>query len=433
MSQCPALASLHEWLAYLEQLHPKTIELGLERVNAVKARLELEPGFPILTVAGTNGKGSTCAMLEAILDVAGYRTGCYTSPHLLHYNERVRIARDEIDDAALCMAFAAVEQARGDISLSYFEFGTLAALWLFQQQQVEVAILEVGLGGRLDAVNAFDADCAIITSIALDHMDYLGDDRESIGREKAGIFRCGKPAVCADRSPPHSVCRHAEEIAADLKLIGHDFDAEPQQGQWLFRSNDGWRMTLPQPSLRGPYQLDNASACLAALEAVRNKLPVTPENIRRGLLEASVPGRFQVLPGKPAVILDVAHNPHAARALAGNLHQMWCSGKTLAVFAMLSDKDIDGVIAALGDEIDVWLVASIAHTRGADASELQSRLLQAGIHEVEVFPSIAGAYHHACQIAGEDDRIAAFGSFYTVAEVMQQEPRFNGKQPLPHC
>ncbi|MEN6587253.1 MAG: bifunctional tetrahydrofolate synthase/dihydrofolate synthase [Sulfuricella sp.] len=408
-----------EWLAHLEQLHPSTIELGLERVAAVKERLQLEPLFPILTVGGTNGKGSTCAMLEAILGAAGYRVGCYTSPHLMRYNERVRIAGSEVDDDSLCRAFAAVDAARGDISLTYFEFGTLAAMWLFVQQQIEVAILEVGLGGRLDAVNVFDADCSVVTSVDIDHTDYLGDDRESIGREKAGIFRAARPAVCADPNPPHSLLQHAEDIAAELKQIGRDFGAESQEGQWLFWSLGGWRLTLPYPSLRGAYQFDNASACLAALEALKDKLPVTPENIRRGLLEASVPGRFQVLPGKPALILDVAHNPHAARALASNLHQMWCSGRTIAVFAMLGDKDIAGVISALREEIDLWLVAGIAHARGASAAELQASLAGAGVDAIQAFPDIAAAYRHACQIAGEDDRIAVFGSFHTVAEVMQ--------------
>ena len=424
--------SLEEWLSYLESLHPKNIELGLDRTNEVKQRLGLDPSFTIITVAGTNGKGSTCAMLEAILRAAGYRVGCYTSPHLLRYNERVRIGGTEVDDESLCRAFEAVELARGEISLTYFEFGTLAATWLFHQERLDAAILEVGLGGRLDAVNAFDPDCAIVTSVDLDHMDYLGEDRESIGHEKAGVFRAGKPAVCADPSPPRSLLEHARETGADLKCIGPDFGADMRDGQWLFRSKGGWCLSLPLPALRGAYQLGNASASLAALEALQHRLPITPENIRCGLLEATVPGRFQVLPGKPVVILDVAHNPHAAGALAGNLGQMWCAGKTITVFAMLADKDIAGVIDALRGQIDLWLVAGIEHARGASADALESQLRLAGIGAVQTFSSIAAAYRHACQIAGEDDRIAAFGSFYTVAEVMQQEPRFDGKQPLPH-
>ncbi|MDP3688238.1 MAG: bifunctional tetrahydrofolate synthase/dihydrofolate synthase [Sulfurimicrobium sp.] len=412
-------SSLSAWLTHLEQLHPKTIELGLDRLNWVKSRLQLKLPFPIITVGGTNGKGSTCAMLEAVLSAAGYKTGLYTSPHLLRYNERVRIAMQEASDQALCDAFAAVEAARGEVSLSYFEFGTLAAIWLFQQQQVEVAILEVGLGGRLDAVNAFDADCAVVTSVDLDHMDYLGDDRESIGWEKAGIFRAGTPAVCADASPPRRLLDHAARIGAQLKLIGKDFVAHAEPTQWQFTSNTGWRLNLPFPALRGAYQLDNACACLAALETLRERLPVTPDNIRRGLLEVTVHGRFQVLAGRPLVILDVAHNPHAARALAANLQQMACRGKTFAVFAMLVDKDIAGVIAAMRDEIDLWLVAGIDHARGASAPELQAHLMNAGISAILTFVDTAAAYHHACQIAGEDDRIAAFGSFHTVAELMQ--------------
>lgn len=424
--------TLSGWLAHLERLHPKTMELGLDRVNAVRARLGLTPDFPVITVGGTNGKGSTCAMLEAILSEAGYNTGLYTSPHLLRYNERVRIARQEASDEALCRAFAAVEAARGDISLSYFEFGTLAAVWLFQQEAVDAAILEVGLGGRLDAVNAFDADCAIVTSVDLDHMDYLGPDREAIGGEKAGIFRAGGPAVCADPDPPNSLLRHAETIGAVLKRAGHDYQASSSSAQWLLRSADGRHLSLPYPALRGAFQIDNAAAAITALWALADNLPVAPDDIRRGLLEARVPGRFQVLARTPSVILDVAHNPHAARALAANLRNMACGGRTIAVFAMLADKDIAGVIEALRGGIDIWLVAGITHERGAGATELERRLGEAGIVSVRSFPGIAEAYRHACQIAGENDRIAAFGSFHTVAEVMQQEPTLNGTHPLPH-
>lgn len=428
MPQLPS--SLSDWLAYLERLHPKTVELGLERVSQVSAIMQLEPAFPIITVGGTNGKGSTCAMLEAMLGAAGYKTGLYTSPHLLRYNERVRVSRQEMPDQSLCEAFAAVEAARGKISLSYFEFGTLAAFWLFVQQKVDVAILEVGLGGRLDAVNIFDADCAIVTSVDLDHMDYLGEDREAIGWEKAGIFRGGKPAVCSDAYPPQCLLEHAARVGAKLKCIGKDFSVRSESSQWLFASQDGWHLNLPFPALRGVFQLDNAGACIAALEALREKIPVAPDDIRRGLLEATVPGRFQVLPGRPAVILDVAHNPHAAHALAANLRQMWQRGRTIAVFSMLSDKDVDGVVTAMKNVVDLWLVSGIDHPRGMGATELVVHVADVA-HEM--FPDIAAAYRHACQIAGEDDRIVAFGSFHTVAEIMQQEPRLNGKPAFPHC
>jgi dihydrofolate synthase/folylpolyglutamate synthase len=415
--------TLSAWLAHLERLHPKTIELGLERVNTVRERLGLSLSFPIITVAGTNGKGSTCAMLEAILAAAGYKVGCYTSPHLLRYNERVRINRADASDDELCRAFAAVDEARGDIPLTYFEFGTLAAVWQFAHAGIEAAVLEVGLGGRLDAVNAFDADCAVITSVDIDHTDYLGETREAIGFEKAGVFRRARPAVCADPAPPHTVADRAETVGAALHLIGRDFGFIPEKGQWTFWSGTR-RLVLPWPALRGAYQLANASAAIEALQQLKNRLPVTPDNIRAGLLETAVPGRFQVLPGWPAVILDVAHNPHAARALAENLRAMPCSGTTIAVFAMLSDKDSGGVVQALKDEIGLWLLAGIGHERGASARQLLDALQAEGLDgKAALFPDIGAAYRHACHIATENDRIAVFGSFHTVAEAMQQDNR----------
>ncbi|PIQ12614.1 MAG: bifunctional tetrahydrofolate synthase/dihydrofolate synthase [Hydrogenophilales bacterium CG_4_9_14_3_um_filter_59_35] len=466
---------LPNWLRHLESLHPKTIDLGLDRVVEVKQRLNLNPPFPIITVAGTNGKGSTCAMLEAILLAAGYRIGLYTSPHLLRYNERVRINGFEASDEALCEAFAAVEQARGEVSLTYFEFGTLAAVWLFVRAGLSAVILEVGLGGRLDAVNAFDADCAVLTSVDFDHMDYLGDSRLAIGYEKAGIFRAGKPAVCGEFDVPYSVLAHAEKIGADLRRIGSDFgydglgacrtygdrsensagrgqilpvlqvnsrsigqksgeiwtaqvDSQPihhesdrllKPNQWRFTSVDGLRLSLPYPAMRGTYQLGNASTCLAALEQLGARLPVSHDDIRRGLLAAVVPGRFQVLPGRPQRIFDVAHNPHAARALAENLRAMPPTGKTFAVFAMLRDKDIAGVVRAMKEQVDRWLVAGIGQPRGASAEEMLRILEQEGLAQrAEAFPSVAEAYRHACAKAVEDDKILIFGSFYTVAEAM---------------
>lgn len=412
--------SLTEWLGYLEQLHPKSIDLSLDRVAEVKHRLNLSPPFPIITVAGTNGKGSTCAMLEAVLLAAGYRVGLYTSPHLLRYNERVRINAEEASDEALCEAFAAVEQARGEISLTYFEFGTLAAVWLFARAGLDAAILEVGLGGRLDAVNAFDTDCAVLTSVDFDHMDYLGDSRLAIGYEKAGIFRAGKPAVCGEFDVPYSVLAHAEKIGAELRRIGPDFGYDGlEPNQWRFTSSGGLRLSLPYPAMRGAYQLGNASTCLAALEQLRARLPVASDDIRRGLLEAVVPGRFQVLPGRPQRILDVAHNPHAARALAGNLRVMPPTGKVIAVFAMLRDKDIAGVVRAMKEQVDLWLVAGISQPRGAGADELLRIMEQEGLAQrVEAFSSVEEAYRQACAKAVEDDKIIVFGSFYTVAEAM---------------
>lgn len=407
------------WLSYLESLHPKTIDLGLERVLAVKQRMGLAPTFGIVTVGGTNGKGSTCAMLESILRAGGYRTGLYTSPHLLRYNERVRLNGAEAGDAALCAAFAAVEAGRGEISLTYFEFATLAAIWLFIRAQPDVVILEVGLGGRLDAVNAFAADCAIVTSVDIDHTDYLGETREAIGFEKAGIFRAGRAAIYAENNPPQSVVQHAAQIGARLLQIGKDFGCRADPGQWAFLGQAERLNGLPYPALRGAYQLANASAALAALEQIRERLPLTRNDIRRGLLEVVLPGRFQVLPGRPQVILDVAHNPHAAQALAGNLKNLAPAGKTIAVFAMLRDKDIAGVVQHLREAVDIWLLAGIDQPRGASGDELLAVLETEGLAgRAEVFGDVAAAYRHACDMAGEDDRIAAFGSFYTVADVL---------------
>jgi len=412
-------ATLQQWLEYIERQHPKTIELGLERVNRVRQALGLQPAFPVITVGGTNGKGSVCAMLEAILHHAGYQAGCYTSPHLLRFSERVRIGRAEAMDADLARAFAEVEQARGSVPLTYFEFGTLAAVWLFVERKVDAAVLEVGLGGRLDAVNVFDADCAVITTVDIDHVDYLGADREAIGYEKAGIFRAGRPAVCADAAPPARLTRHAAEIGARLLVIGTDFGARAQGAHWQYWGPRGKRGALPHPALRGVCQLVNAAAAVTALDCLRERLPVAVNDIRSGLLQAENPGRFQVLPGRPAVILDVAHNPQAARALADSLSAMKVPGRTLAVFAMLKDKDVAGVVAALKARIAHWFITGLPAPRGASAAELHRVLADAGTAAVTPCPDVAAAYAQACDMATENDRILVFGSFYTVAAVMQ--------------
>jgi len=411
--------TLPQWLEYIERLHPQTIALGLDRVEKVKHALGLAPPFPVFTVGGTNGKGSVCAMLEAILHCAGYRVACYTSPHLLRYNERVRINRAEAPDTDLARAFAAVEAARGGVPLTYFEFGTLAALRLFGEADVEVAVLEVGLGGRLDAVNAFDPDCAVVTTVDIDHVDFLGGDRESIGREKAGIFRAGRPAVCADPAPPASLTEHATKIGAQLLQIGADFGATAQGKQWQYWGPRGKRGALPHPALRGSAQLINAATAITALESLRERLPVAVNDIRAGLLQADAPGRFQVLPGRPAVILDVAHNPQAARALAASLASMGGTGRTFAVFAMLKDKDIAGVVGALKSGVDHWLVAGLGGARGTRSAEIERILVSAGINAVTACADVPAAYAQACDMAAENDRIVVFGSFYTVAAVMQ--------------
>jgi len=398
--------------------------MGLARTLRVRQALGLNPQFPVITVGGTNGKGSACAMLEAILHHAGYRVGCYTSPHLLRYNERVRIGRKEASDEALCRAFSTAEAARidkaGATPLTYFEFGTLAAVWLFVEERVDVAVLEVGLGGRLDAVNAFDADCALVMSIDLDHMEYLGDTREKIGFEKAGIYRRGRPAICADPQPPQSLRQYAAQVGAQLLMAGEDFGYTADKTQWQYRGPQGNRNGLPYPALRGAYQLANASACLAALDALHERVPVTMNDIRAGLLLAELAGRFQVLPGRPVTILDVAHNPHAAEALAGNLVAMGRGGRTLAVFAMLRDKDIAGVIGAVRKHVDHWLIAGIEDVRGAAPALLRQQLGAAGVTApVTACASIAAAYVQACDMAAENDRILVFGSFYTVAAAMR--------------
>ena len=413
---------LADWLAYIEQQHPQTIALGLERVARVRDAMALVPAVPVITVAGTNGKGSTCAMLEAMLSAAGYRVGLYTSPHLLRYNERVRIAGTEADDGALVSAFARVEAARteqaGNTRLTYFEFGTLAAVDLFLRSAVDVLVLEVGLGGRLDAVNAFNADCAIVTSIALDHMDYLGATREAIGHEKAGIFRAGKPAVLADPAPPLSVLAHAQAIGARLLRIGHEFGYKAEGDQWLFWGPAGRESGLPNPALRGRTQLLNASATFAALDTLQQRLPVSMQQRRRGLAEVQLRGRFQVLPGRPVVVLDVGHNPQAAAVLSDNLSDMGTHSDTWAVFGMLRDKDIAGVVRALAKRIDHWMVCTLPPPRGAHAAELAQALRQAGVDAARTFENPALAYAAACSEAADNDRIVVFGSFHTVADVL---------------
>jgi dihydrofolate synthase/folylpolyglutamate synthase len=419
--------TLNDWLTRLESLHPKAIDMGLERVAAVGRSLGLQFACPVITVAGTNGKGSTCAMLEAMLLQGGYRVGLFTSPHLLHFNERARINGEIVSDEVLCASFAAVEAVRGDVSLTYFEFTTLAILKLFADAGLDAVILEVGLGGRLDAVNIIDADVAIVTSVDIDHTEYLGDTREKIGFEKAGIFRAGRTAICSDPVPPASLIAHAEAIGADLWLFGRDFNYSGDKQQWNFGGREQRRNSLAYPSLRGANQLLNASAALAALEALRLRLPLGAQEVRTGLVLVDLPGRFQVLPGRPAVILDVGHNPHAAATLAQNLDNMGFHPYTYAVFGAMADKDIAGVLAQLGDRIDHWCLTDLPQPRGASAESIRQRLLQSGFKpgtgagaeaSVECFATPEKAYLNARSRAGENDRIAVFGSFLTVAGVM---------------
>jgi dihydrofolate synthase/folylpolyglutamate synthase len=409
--------SLAAWLAHLETRNLQSVVLGLDRVRAVADRLGLQPDFPVLTVGGTNGKGSVCAYLESILDAAGYKTGVYTSPHLLRYNERVRIGGREATDTGLCRAFAAVEAVRGETPLTYFEQGTLAALWLFREAGIEVAMLEVGLGGRLDAVNICDADVAVITSVDLDHQAFLGDTREDIGFEKAGIYRSGRPAICGDPQPPQSLLEHAASIAAELHRIGHEIGYEVGEGTWTCRAGEACFPALPRPAMPGRHQYGNAACAIAALHALRERLPVTLRDIRAGIAIARQPGRFQVIGREPLRILDVAHNPHAARTLALNLADLPPTGEIHAVFAMLADKDVEGVLAPLANRVTHWHIAGLAGPRGLSAKQLGERLQALGL-ACTPHADLGAAWDAACRSRGAADTILAFGSFLTVADVL---------------
>ncbi len=393
-------------------------------MRGVAQRLGLALPCVTITVGGTNGKGSTCAMLESILLEAGYRVGTYTSPHLVDFAERARVNGRPADPALLAEQFEAVEAARGEVTLTYFEFSTLAILRLFQHAGLDVAILEVGLGGRLDAVNIVDADCAIVTSIDIDHAEWLGETREAIGFEKAHIFRAGRPAICSDPSPPRALVEHAEAIGADLWLFGRDFNYAGDRQQWSWAGRANRRNAMAYPALRGANQLLNASGVLAALESLRDRLPVSQQAVRQGFAVVELPGRFQVLPGQPSIVLDVAHNPHAAAHLAANLDNMGFFPYTWAVFGVMRDKDVDAMIAALKGRVDHWLLAALPGARAADPQWVAGRLREAGVAEgtaeasIGCFGSPSEALVAAQERAGPNDRIVVFGSFLTVADVL---------------
>lgn len=420
MSAAPPPGSpLDRWLDFISAQHPQAIALGLDRVREVFARLALPAFPPTFVVGGTNGKGSTCAYLESILRAAGYRTGLYTSPHILRYNERVRIAGENADDASLVRGFERVEAARAGVPLTYFEFGTLAAFVTFLEARVEAMVLEVGLGGRLDAVNIVNADCAIVTTVDLDHQAWLGNTREAIALEKAHIYRRGRPAFFGDRQAPESLADHAAHVGASLQVLGRDYRAQAIGAQWDFEGTAGAKRALPMPALRGSWQLGNAATALAALDAMADRLPVSVGEIRQGLTRVRLSGRLQVLPGRPQVVLDVAHNPHAARALATGLGEMAFAARTLAVFAVLADKDIDGVVAAMAARVDAWLVAPLQSERAASVESVMESLARHGLQKpVRAFASVPLAFEAARQMATPDDRILVFGSFHTVAAVL---------------
>ncbi|HOB66500.1 bifunctional tetrahydrofolate synthase/dihydrofolate synthase [Ottowia sp.] len=427
------MKTLEDWLAHCEQLHPQTIELGLDRVRAVWQRMGVTLQAAVFTVAGTNGKGSTCAMLEAILLEAGFRTGVYTSPHLVRFEERCRVRGEPAGAADLIAGFAAVESVRGDISLTYFEFTTLAILHTLARAGLDAVVLEVGLGGRLDAVNIIDTDCAIITSIDIDHTALLGHTRDAIGLEKAGILRTGRPAVISDPVPPQSVIDRATEIGADLWLLGRDYHYSGDKQQWAWAGRGRRYAGLAYPALRGANQLINASGVLAALEALRPRLPVTAQAVRNGLALVELPGRFQVVPGQPALVLDVAHNPHAAAALALNLDAMGFYPTTHAVFGAMADKDVAPMLQRLDPLVDRWYFTDLSTARAASGAALQSAW-QAQTQRKDatsaVFANPAEALRTAALQAQPTDRIVVFGSFYTVGGVLEHGiPRLHAGRP----
>ena len=422
-------ASLAAWLAHCERLHPKTIDLTLARMQVMRERLQLAPGAPLVVVAGTNGKGSSCAMLEAIALAAGYRVGLHTSPHLVHFEERCRVGGAPVAAEALLPHFEAVEAARGDLALTFFEFTLLVIVRLFAAERLDLVILEVGLGGRFDAVNAFDADCTLITSIDIDHAEFLGDTREAIGGEKAGVMRAGRPAIVGDPRPPASIAAHAAAIGADLWLAGRDFGFSGDRQQWQWSGRTRRYAGLAYPALRGANQLLNAAGVLAVFDALRERLPVSAQHVRAGLARVELPGRFQIVPGRPAIVLDVAHNPHAVAALAHNLDQMGFHPRTHAVFGAMRDKDLDAILDRMAPLVDHWHFTDLPTPRAASAASLrerhaalvaQGRCRGPGPVTVQCHATPSNALRTALGEADPADRIIVFGSFFTVGGVLAE-------------
>jgi dihydrofolate synthase/folylpolyglutamate synthase len=416
----PRFSTLGQWLAWQETLHPERIDLGLDRVAQVASRLgSLQPGAAVITVGGTNGKGSSVAMLEAILGAAGYRVGAFTSPHLLRYNERIRIDGQDAGDAILCAAFHRIDQARRETSLTYFEFNALAAMDIFTRMEVDIALLEVGLGGRLDAVNIVDADIALITGVDIDHCQWLGPDRDAIGREKAGICRGGRPVVCSDPAPPAGLRQRAAEIGARWICAGEEFGFEVENDAWTWWGPGRMRRTLPRPALHGLHQLQNASGVLMALETFRERFPVPLPAIEKGLRSVRLAGRYQMMNGVVEQVFDVAHNVQSARALAENLRTCRNGGRTLLVLGMLNDKDVHGFTTALAPHIDAWYLAGLDGSRGLTAQELARRVVTRD-EDIAVlcFSNVEAAYAAARGAARTDDRIVVCGSFHTVAQAV---------------
>ncbi|MEZ5462451.1 bifunctional tetrahydrofolate synthase/dihydrofolate synthase [Dokdonella sp.] len=414
--------TLDDWLNWQLRIHPREIELGLDRVSTVwKALGAPAPARVVITVGGTNGKGSTVAFLEAMLAAAGYTVGAFTSPHLLRYNERVRMKGREATDAELTTAFERIEVARGEVPLTYFEFGTLAALLVFAENELDVALLEVGLGGRLDAVNMIDADASIVTTVALDHEDWLGNDREVIGREKAGIFRPGRPAIVGDRDPPQGLIAEARRIGSQLIVAGRDYHAESTEAGWVW-SRGSTRLSLPPTSLDSASQQANAAAAVAALHALADRLDWKVDAIRAGVARAKAPARLQRFAGQPELIVDVAHNPQAAEVLAAWLAGHPAAGRNIALFGALADKDIIGIVGPLSEVVDSWYLAGLdaESSRGLDVSALAQRLESSGVIDVCArHVNVADALAEALDQAGPNDRVIAFGSFFVASAALR--------------
>ena len=425
--------TLEAWLARCEQMHPTEIDMGLARVREVKDRLALKFNMPLIVVAGTNGKGSTCAMLESVALQAGYKVGLYSKPHLVHFEERCRVNGAMVAGADLLPHFAAVEAARGEVSLTYFEFTLLAIARLLSLADLDVVILEVGLGGRLDAVNIFDGDCAVITSIDIDHVEYLGGTRELIGFEKAGIMRSGKPVVISDPLPPLSMLNHAEAVGAQAWCFGRDFNYTGDKQQWSWAGRTKRYNGMAYPALRGANQLLNASGVLAAFEALRELLPITAQAVRSGLGMVELPGRFQIVPGQPTLVLDVAHNPHAVAALAQNLDNMGFHPRTHVVFGAMRDKAIAEIFQRMAPLVDTWHFTDLPTPRAASAAELRDlhaslALKGPGPVTVVCHSDPAQALSAAVAAADPTDRLVVFGSFYAVGGVLKNgTPKLTAK------
>lgn len=412
--------TLQQWLSWQEKLHLSEIDLGLERIYKVAKNLDLlSPPFPIITVAGTNGKGSSVAMLDAILTVEGYKTGSYTSPHLVNYNERIKLSNLNASDELIIKAFEKIDNARAGISLTYFEFSTLAAMLIFTQEKVDVAILEVGLGGRLDAANLWDASLALITSIDIDHVDWLGDNREIIAIEKSGIMRKNTPVICGDPNPPKTISTEAQRIGARLSQLNKDFSfSREQEKQWSWTNND-IRYTLPYPSLKGDFQLNNAATVIAGLTALTSTVEVSKKAIEEGLINVTAQGRLQVISASPEWLIDVAHNPHAAEQLAKFLKQNPISGKTYAIFSMLQDKDINRVLSFMDKHIDEWHIIGLKGSRALTINELKQQITRHNPQgDIMQHSNVFDACQSLNNITNSKDRVVAFGSFLVVSDVI---------------